>query len=133
MSPKKVRNRKRKKDRTPPELFMKAKVEQQTAEGLTTMVIRVRKPALGELFAIVLRNLGDNRVRVQCADGNVRIGRIRGRMRKRAWIRVGDVVLVEPWYGLDEETKGDVKHRYRMNEKRVLEDRGMLKALENYL
>ncbi|MFX0067244.1 MAG: translation initiation factor eIF-1A [Candidatus Hermodarchaeota archaeon] len=133
MPPKKKKGRKQKPDNVPPELYITAQIQQETPEGISTVPLRVRKPAEGEIFAIVLKTLGDNRVRVQCADGRTRVARIKGVMRKRKWIRVGDAVLVEPWYGLDEERKADVKHRYRPNEKRVLESRGMLKELEDFL
>ncbi|MFX1250054.1 MAG: translation initiation factor eIF-1A [Promethearchaeota archaeon] len=133
MSPKKGKRGKRKKEKLPPHLFIRVEVQEQTQQGTNKIVLRVRKPAEGELFGVVLKNLGDNRVKVQCADGKTRVSRIRGTMRKRKWIRVGDTVLIEPWYGLDEDRKADVKHRYFPREKRVLERRGMLKELEAYL
>ncbi|MFX1537608.1 MAG: translation initiation factor eIF-1A [Promethearchaeota archaeon] len=133
MSPKKGKRGKRKKEKLPPDLFIRAEVQEQTQQGTNTIVLRVRKPAKGELFGVVLKNLGDYRLKVQCADGKTRVSRIRGTMRKRKWVRVGDTVLIEPWYGLDEDRKADVKHRYFPREKRVLENRGMLKELEAYL
>ena len=133
MPPKKRKGRKQKPDNIPPELYITAQIKQETPEGISTIPLRVRKPAGGEMFAIVLKTLGDNRVRVQCADGRTRVARIKGVMRKRKWIGVGDAVLVEPWYGMDEDRKADVKHRYYPREKRVLESRGMLKELEAYL
>jgi initiation factor 1A len=60
-------------------------------------------------------------------DGNIRIGRIPGRMKKRVWMRVGDIVLVVPWEFQSDE-KSDVVHRYRRNEVDWLEKRGILKA-----
>ncbi|WP_331235518.1 translation initiation factor eIF-1A [Natronorarus salvus] len=70
----------------------------------------LRMPEEGEVFAEVTDMLGANRVAVRCADGTERTARIPGRMRKRVWIREGDVVLVEPWDWQDE--KADVTWRY---------------------
>lgn len=40
--------------------------------------------------------LGQGRVELQCFDGVKRLGHIRGKMRKRVWIQIGDIVsLVE--------------------------------------
>jgi len=63
-----------------------------------------------ELFAIVTDMSGYGRVRLRCADGVERMGRIPGRMRKRIWIRENDVVLVRPWDWQDE--KADITWRY---------------------
>ncbi|MFX1537246.1 MAG: hypothetical protein ACFFDI_23815 [Promethearchaeota archaeon] len=129
----KSKNRRRKADKIPPELYMEAQIAEETAKGVVSVPLRLRRPAEGELFAIVLKKLGDNRFRVQCSDGRTRIARLRGELRKRKWVRQGDAVLVEPWYGLDEETKADLTHRYLPREKRVLEGRELLKNLEEFL
>lgn len=67
-------------------------------------------PTDDEVFATVTDMQGYGRVRLRCADGTERMGRIPGRMRKRIWIREGDVVLAEPWDWQDE--KADVTWRY---------------------
>ncbi|MFW9864774.1 MAG: translation initiation factor eIF-1A [Candidatus Thorarchaeota archaeon] len=62
-------------------------------------VTRVKYPSkkLGEIFAIVIDILGGDRMRVFCEDGQYRIGRIRGKIKKRVWIRRADLVIVNPW------------------------------------
>jgi translation initiation factor 1A len=70
----------------------------------------LRMPSDDELFAVVTQMLGNMRVRLRCADGTERMGRIPGRMKYRNWIREGDVVLAEPWSWQDE--KADVVWRY---------------------
>ena len=45
-------------------------------------------------YGQVLRLLGDSRLEIQCTDGMKRMGHIRGTMRKKIWIAMGDVVLV---------------------------------------
>ena len=90
--------------------------------------IRVRVPNRddGEIFGIIIQMLGYDRVRVRCEDGNIRVGRIPGRMKKRVWMRVGDTVLVVPW-DFQSDQKADVIWRYRGNEIDWLKKRGILK------
>jgi len=88
--------------------------------------VRVRVPneKKGEVLGFVENMLGANRIRVRCMDGVVRIGRIPGKMKKRTWIREGDVVIVVPWSFQDE--KADVKWRYWGQHIGWLRDRGYL-------
>ncbi|MFP3349444.1 MAG: translation initiation factor IF-1A, partial [Thermoproteus sp.] len=46
-----------------------------------------RVPGEGEILCKVLELLGDNRVKVVCQDGEVRVTRIPGRYRKRLWLK----------------------------------------------
>ena len=91
--------------------------------------VRVRTPNRndGEMFGIIIQMLGFDRVRVRCEDGNIRVGRIPGRMKKRVWMRVGDTVLLVPW-DFQTEEKCDVIYRYRGNELDWLQRRGILKV-----
>ena len=45
-----------------------------------------------------------------CEDGKSRMARIPGRMKRRMWIRVGDLLIVKPWSFQDD--KADVVYRY---------------------
>ncbi|MFW9781915.1 MAG: translation initiation factor eIF-1A [Candidatus Heimdallarchaeota archaeon] len=67
--------------------------------GEEPVITRVKFPSkkLGEIFGIVVDILGGDRMRVFCEDGKHRIGRIRGKIKKRVWIRRGDLVIVNPW------------------------------------
>ena len=89
---------------------------------------RVRTPRRdeGEIFGIIIQMLGFDRVRIRCEDGNIRIGRIPGRFKKRVWMRVGDTVLLTPW-DFQSDEKCDVVYRYRGNELDWLQKRGILK------
>jgi translation initiation factor 1A len=64
----------------------------------------------GEMFALAEEILGGRRVTVLCADGETRMDRIPGKMRRRQWVREGDLIIVWPWDFQD--SKADVKHRY---------------------
>jgi initiation factor 1A len=72
----------------------------------------------GTHYGRVLRNLGHMNMLVYCNDGRQRICRIRGAMRRRMWIHVGDIVLVSyreyevGAYKEVGEEKGDILHRY---------------------
>jgi translation initiation factor 1A len=77
-----------------------------------TPVVRVRTPKKwnGEQFARAEMMLGAYHIRVRCADGVTRMGRIKGKMKKRVWIREGDTLIVTPWSFQDE--KCDIIYRY---------------------
>ena len=65
----------------------------------TPAVSRVKMPYKrnGEMFARVVEIFGQERMGVFCEDGKHRIGRIRGKIKKRVWIRKGDLVVINPW------------------------------------
>ena len=65
----------------------------------TPTVSRVKMPYRrnGEMFARVIEILGQERMFVFCEDGKRRIGRIRGKIKKRVWVRKGDLVVINPW------------------------------------
>jgi translation initiation factor 1A len=62
------------------------------------------------MFARADLMLGANHIRVRCEDGVTRIGRIKGKIKKRLWIREGDLLIVVPWSFQDE--KCDIVYRY---------------------
>lgn len=77
----------------------------------------------GQMYARVLRMLGNGRLVAKCVDGTERQCRIRGSMRRREWVRPGDTVLValRPFEGDD---KADVIHRYDASDVAKLERMG---------
>lgn len=64
----------------------------------------------GQLYARVTKMLGNGRLLATGSDGVERMCKIRGSMRKREWVRVGDTVLVALRHYQDE--KADVVFRY---------------------
>ncbi len=54
--------------------------------------------------------LGANHIKIRCFDGVTRTGRIKGKIKKKVWIREGDVLVVVPWSFQDE--KCDIIYRY---------------------
>src|SRR5437667_12862957 len=91
-------------------------------------VVRVRMPRTkdGEILGIADQLRGAARIRVMCADGKSRLGRIPGKLKKRMWIREGDLLIVNPWDFQDE--KCDIRHRYTKMESTYLSRRGILPA-----
>ncbi|MFH0847939.1 MAG: translation initiation factor eIF-1A [archaeon] len=69
-------------------------------------------PAENQLLGVVTKMLGYDRMQVKCADGKERVCRIRGKMKRRVWIKVGDTVVVAPW-DFQTDTRGDIIWRYR--------------------
>ncbi|MED5271748.1 MAG: translation initiation factor eIF-1A [Candidatus Thermoplasmatota archaeon] len=88
--------------------------------------IRVVMPniKINEMFAIADNILGGRRVSVICADGKTRMARIPGKMRRRQWVREGDLIIVWPWDFQD--SKADVKHRYSKTQAIYLSRKGVL-------
>jgi translation initiation factor 1A len=86
--------------------------------------MRVRKPLPNEIFGVVTALLGASRLRVNCIDGKERIARIPGRMKRDAWIKNGDVILMVPWE--IDPLKGDVAWRYTRIQVEWLKNRNFL-------
>lgn len=85
---------------------------------------RLRTPRTDEVLGVVEQMFGFDRLRVRCKDGHVRTCRIRGKIRKRLWVRENDVVIVRPWQVQSEE-KGDVIYRYTRTQVEWLRRKGL--------
>ena len=68
-------------------------------------------------------------MRVVCLDGKTRICRIPGRLKRRLWVREGDIMLIQPWEFSGDE-KGDVIFKYRKSQINWLKKKGYLKKLD---
>jgi translation initiation factor 1A len=93
---------------------------------LSESQIKPRLPDEYEVLGIAEKLLGYDRILIRCLDGKTRLCRVRGRMKRRVWIRVGDVVLVSPW-DFQSDERGDITHRYRANQVAWLKQNGYLK------
>lgn len=82
-------------------------------------------PQGSDVLGTAERMLGFDRILVKCQDGCIRNCRIRGKMKRRTWIRQGDMVLVSPW-DFQSQTRGDVIWRYKKNQIQLLKDKGFL-------
>lgn len=91
-------------------------------------IARTRIPKKGEVLAVVEMMLGSDKLRVQCNDGKERIARIPGKLRKKVWIMVGDLILLQPWT-VQSDRRGDVIWRYTHTQARWLQKKGYLKNI----
>ncbi len=82
-------------------------------------------PVANDVLGIAIRMLGFDRVLVKCQDGHERLCRIRGKMKRRVWIRQGDIVLVSPW-DFQSDKRGDIIWRYKRNQAEWLRRNGYL-------
>ena len=88
--------------------------------------IRVPLPnrKVNEMFAIADQILGGRRVRAVCEDGDSRLARIPGKMRRRQWVREGDLIVIQPWDFQD--AKANVVMRYTKTQSLYLSRKGVL-------
>ncbi|PWR70646.1 translation initiation factor eIF-1A [Methanospirillum lacunae] len=89
-------------------------------------IIRARLPneRNREIFAIAELMMGANHIRVKCVDGVSRLGRIKGKIKKKVWIREGDILIVIPWNFQDD--KADIIYRYTRPQVEWLKKNGYL-------
>ena len=98
-------------------------------ESPEEQIRRVKIPRDKEVIGILDQRLGASRMRVKCLDKKTRICRIPGKLKRKLWVREGDVVLVEPWeFGGDE--KGDIIFKYKPTQVQWLQRNGHLDKLE---
>ena len=101
-------------------------MNQKNNQNIPEEQIRLRLPRRNstELFAIAERLMGGSRMNVVCADGKARLARIPGRMKRRARVRAGDLLIIVPWD--IQNDKADVVYRYTKNQSRILSRRNLL-------
>jgi translation initiation factor 1A len=88
-------------------------------------ISELKLPDLGEVLGIVTQMLGYDRLLVRCIDGHDRLCRIRGKMKRRVWIKLGDVVIVAPW-DFQSDSRGDITWRYTKGQVDWLKKNGYL-------
>ncbi|MEM5801818.1 MAG: translation initiation factor eIF-1A [Candidatus Aenigmatarchaeota archaeon] len=103
-----------------------AKKQELTQEELE--IARIRIPKQNEVLGVVEQMLGGDKLKVICDDGNTRIVRIPGKLRKKIWIKVGDLVLVEPWKVQSKE-RGDVIFKYTPTQANWLKRKNYIKSI----
>ncbi len=88
---------------------------------------RMPDPTLKEMFAVADELLGASKMIVMCEDGKSRMARIPGKMKRRMWIKPGDLIIVKPWDFQDD--KADVKYRYIKVQSANLSKKGLIPEL----
>ena len=89
-------------------------------------ISRIKLPKGNEMFGVVLSLVGGDKMKVNCEDGNERLCRIPGKLRKRVWIREGDLVIIEPW-SVQGHERADIRFRYTQTQANYLKRKGLLK------
>jgi translation initiation factor 1A len=89
----------------------------------------MKLPVASDVLGIAVRLLGYDRIMVKCQDGHERLCRVRGKLKRRVWVRIGDIVLVSPW-DFQSDTRGDIFWRYRKTQSEWLRSNGYL-TIEN--
>src|SRR3989304_4219484 len=82
-------------------------------------------PSPNDVLGVAVKMLGAERITVKCQDGKERMCRVRGKLKRRVWIREGDIVLVSPW-DFQSDKRGDIFWRYRKNQSEWLRNKGYL-------
>ena len=101
--------------------------EQQAREQQD--IVRTRIPRPPEVLGVCQQRVGGSRMIVRCLDAKTRNCRIPGRLKRKLWVREGDILLILPWE-LGGDEKGDVVFKYRPIQVEVLRRKGLLKQLE---
>jgi translation initiation factor 1A len=109
---------------------LKKQAEEQQQE-FEEDIRRVKLPRGPQTFGILEQRLGGSRNRCRCLDGKIRICRIPGRLKRKLWVREGDLVLVEPWE-LSGDEKGDIIFKYKKNQIEFLRKKGYLDKLDEF-
>ena len=97
---------------------------QMESGGGDRIRVPLPKRKVNEMFAIADQILGGRRVRAVCEDGETRLSRIPGKMRRRQWVREGDLIVIQPWEFQDE--KANVVMRYTKTQSLYLSRKGVL-------
>ena len=109
----------------------KKKEEEERQAKLQQEITRIKIPRPPEVFGILEDRLGASRVRVRCFDGKTRICRIPGRLKRKLWVRPGDLIIIEPWeYSGDK--RGDVLYKYTKAQIEYLRKKGHLKQMDEF-
>ncbi|MDO8428795.1 MAG: translation initiation factor eIF-1A [Candidatus Diapherotrites archaeon] len=80
-----------------------------------------------EMFAIVIKLNGTDQVKAIFQDGVERGCRITGKLKKKVWIREGDLIIAKIWDF--QPSKADIVWRYLEPQKNVLYRKGLLTGL----
>jgi len=90
---------------------------------------RAPLPKGKEVIGTLEERYGGNKMRISCLDGKDRNCRVPGRLKRRLWLRPGDIVIIEPWE-LD-DARGDILLKYKPNQIAWLRREGYLETEVN--
>jgi translation initiation factor 1A len=109
--------------------MQKKKYKNNRPTQAPTGPIRVRLPKEKEVIGILEQRVGAGRMLIKCMDGKTRNCRVLGKLKKRLWLREGDVVLVKIWEF--DESRGDIIFKYNPTTIQWLKRNDYLKTEES--
>lgn len=89
--------------------------------------LRLPKKDEGEMFALATQRMGGDQIKCLAIDGEERSCRIPGKLRKKVWVREGDVVIIKLWEF--QKSKADIVWRYLGFQTERLKREGRLEGL----
>jgi translation initiation factor 1A len=89
--------------------------------------LRLPKKSEGEMFAVATQLMGSDQLKAMCEDNVERMCRIPGKLRKRVWIKVGDILIIKIWDF--QPSRADVVWRFIGAQAEHLKKKGFLKNL----
>lgn len=107
----------------------KPKDRKKDNEDNEQKVTRAPLPKETNVIGKIEQRHGGNKMKVNCTDGKERNCRVPGRLKRKLWLRPGNVVIVEPWE-LESETRGDIILKYNPTQAKWLKDQGYLEGIE---
>ena len=84
------------------------------SENISTR--KVKLPTRNQQFAVVIEMSGGSRMKALCEDGKTRMVRIGGKLIRRMWTRMNDLIIIQPW-PIQEDSKADLVYRYLPTER----------------
>lgn len=89
-------------------------------------------PGPNQMIGKVIGLLGSGWAVVLCQDERTRKCRVRGKLRRRIWVKINDIVLVEPWQFQNDH--GDILFRYTEGQVDYLLSNGIIpKSFESII
>jgi len=89
--------------------------------------IRLPKRDTLEQFGLITQLVGGFHIKALCEDGQERICRIPGKMKKRIWMRLNDIVILKLWDF--QPIKADIVWRFTEVQAHHLKNKGYLQKL----
>ena len=84
------------------------------SENISTR--KVKLPTRNQQFAVVIEMSGGSRMKALCEDGKTRMVRIGGKLKRRMWTRMNDLIIIQPW-PIHEDSNADLVYRYLPTER----------------
>ena len=104
------------------------------AKNCRDNIVNVRRPLMtlgdDQVYACVLKKIGGTRLEVECSDNKIRNAVIPGKIKKKIWMNIGDVLICDiKTMGKRDENKMEecyIVHKYNTDEISTLKAQGKI-------